>query len=986
MKWIGQHIYDLVSRFRDDVYLEDISTSTETDMLVVDSDGKVTKRAIDAITVDVSDFMTNGYDNRIITATGTDAMNAEANLTFNGTTLSCQGNATISQASGNTSLLISDGDNDQIALDIQANNTVADVLNITANYVTTANVIDISCDALTTGSALKIEDDSSATGLGGARNIVDIYQKNTAATVAIPLSVRSDGGQTGVLIDKNASGVVGQNVSALHIDLDRTVAGSGTAAHNDVGINIDVNSRSLGTSTLKGMEIDVVGATSGTSTAYGIDITMSGADYHEGIRVEGPNAGFVHKNPTTSSATEGGRIVLTSNDGAALGDDHRLGVLQFAAHDGSDTITGASIAAYADAGWSTTVNDTRLAFYTMDGDNNAELSLTLDSDLLATFAGAITDDDAGPTLVLEKLRDDDAVAQGQNLGEIWFRGQDAGQNTEDYAYIIGEIDVSTTNQESGQLTLGVANHDGGNGAGLILTGGSEDNEIDVTLGLGAASVTTVSGSLTMGSTAALTNAGLVAVANQSNITGLGTVSSGVWNGTAIGGNYIAATQPNIDSIGTDGDTLNILGDTLTMQNATTLKPEIRLQNTTNDATGPEIEFWNIRTDSSIQAGEDNDVLGTIWFKGYNDGTPAIKTFSRIYSDIHDATTGEESGRLTFQVANHDGEIGSGLTLTGGSENAEVDVRVGLGANSLTTVAGDLTVISDLTVTGDTVTFQSANADDPTVIIKNTNDDGNAMARFQMIHERASTFAVGDNVAEIEFIGEDASNNTQQYGKILCETDVVTHGQESGIMKFGVANHDGGVGYGLKLTGGSVDDEVDVEVGLGTASVTTVAGNLDVTGSIIGGDRMHYQATGYASNESNYCISKAMTTNTAPFVHDVDIGSDGLTAQAVTTWMRNGGHVMPNACTLKRWTGWTASQGSATQYVALFRVRLADGSDTDPSAVLLKEVEYTASGNQTADAFNVTGGEVTLNAGDIIFSAMKGAGTAIYLNSTFEVEF
>ena len=43
MKWIGQHIYDLVSRFREDVYLEDLSTTTETNVLVVDSDGKVSK-------------------------------------------------------------------------------------------------------------------------------------------------------------------------------------------------------------------------------------------------------------------------------------------------------------------------------------------------------------------------------------------------------------------------------------------------------------------------------------------------------------------------------------------------------------------------------------------------------------------------------------------------------------------------------------------------------------------------------------------------------------------------------------------------------------------------------------------------------------------------------------------------------------------------------------------------------------------------------
>src|SRR6056300_279955 len=45
----------------------------------------------DAIAVDVSDFMSNGSNNRIVTATGTDAMNAEANLTFDGTTLDVSG-------------------------------------------------------------------------------------------------------------------------------------------------------------------------------------------------------------------------------------------------------------------------------------------------------------------------------------------------------------------------------------------------------------------------------------------------------------------------------------------------------------------------------------------------------------------------------------------------------------------------------------------------------------------------------------------------------------------------------------------------------------------------------------------------------------------------------------------------------------------------------------------------------------------------------
>ena len=41
----------------------------------------------DAVAVDVSDFMTNGSNNRVVTATGTAAMNAEANLIFDGSKL-----------------------------------------------------------------------------------------------------------------------------------------------------------------------------------------------------------------------------------------------------------------------------------------------------------------------------------------------------------------------------------------------------------------------------------------------------------------------------------------------------------------------------------------------------------------------------------------------------------------------------------------------------------------------------------------------------------------------------------------------------------------------------------------------------------------------------------------------------------------------------------------------------------------------------------
>ena len=180
---------------------------------------------------------------------------------------------------------------------------------------------------------------------------------------------------------------------------------------------------------------------------------------------------------------------------------------------------------------------------------------------------------------------------------------------------------------------------------------------------------------------------------------------------------------------------------------------------------------------------------------------------------------------------------------------------------------------------------------------------------------------------------------------------------------------------------------------GSTNVTTLGTIATGTweGTAIASDQqkhvMHYQTTGYSNAPSNYEISKQVSANTAPFQHDQDIGSDGLTAQTVSIWMRSGGHVMPRACTLKRWTGWAASNGSATTYVALFRVRPVRDDSTQVSAVLLDEFSYTALGNNNAEDFDETSfTDASLNKGDIVFTAMKGPGSAQYFNGTFEVEF
>ena len=87
-------------------------------------------------------------------------------------------------------------------------------------------------------------------------------------------------------------------------------------------------------------------------------------------------------NPTASSATQGGKLTLFSDDGAALGDTHRLGVIEFsAAEDTGSTITiGARIEAIADAAWSASENGADMVFYTTDGNASQTEVLRLTAD------------------------------------------------------------------------------------------------------------------------------------------------------------------------------------------------------------------------------------------------------------------------------------------------------------------------------------------------------------------------------------------------------------------------------------------------------------------------------------------------------------------------------------------------------------------------------------------------------------------------------
>tara|TARA_Y100001938_G_scaffold10870_1_gene13511 strand:- start:4198 stop:6183 length:1986 start_codon:yes stop_codon:yes gene_type:complete len=392
----------------------------------------------------------------------------------------------------------------------------------------------------------------------------------------------------------------------------------------------------------------------------------------------------------------------------------------------------------------------------------------------------------------------------------------------------------------------------------------------------------------------------------------------------------------------------------------------------------------------------------------------------------ETTTGTDTGRAVTPDGLKDGYQGSSNVTTLGTIGTGVWNGTAIASAYLDSdtahLSGTQTFSGAKTFSATTTTFTSATADSPTIKILNTTNDAQA-ARFVMEKDRGAG-TNGDNIGELEFFSKDNGENSQMYGKILVEIDEATDGQESGNMELRVASHDGEQQPGLTMTGGSVEDEVDVTIAHGASSVTTIEGTLTMgstatlnnsgllqvanqsnitgVGTISSGTwqgtavatgytkhLIHYEFKGYGTGDgTNYEIPVLLTDNQAPWEHNTSAGSDGLTAITVQTQIRMGGQTMPRACTLKKWTGWATCGGSATAYIGLFKLTPVRNNNTDRSLVLLKETSFTALGNAKLEDFAETSfTDDSIAAGDILVTGIKcGSGVTLYFTSNIEVEF
>ena len=200
---------------------------------------------------------------------------------------------------GMTALVIDANDEDQAAFTIDGEQT-------------TIATMRIDADVLTTNSAAVFSDDSGSTS---SRDSVQVLQDNSAALAATALYVQSDGGITGMKLDKNYTDVAAATVTGLYIDFDRTAA-SGSANFTDIGINLDVNAGgSTGTVTTTGMDIDVVGTGDGTQTVVGLDVAVSAGDTNVAAKFTGGEVALLTTTKLSFHDVGGGESINASSDG-----------------------------------------------------------------------------------------------------------------------------------------------------------------------------------------------------------------------------------------------------------------------------------------------------------------------------------------------------------------------------------------------------------------------------------------------------------------------------------------------------------------------------------------------------------------------------------------------------------------------------------------------------------------------------------------------
>jgi len=337
--------------------------------------------------------------------------------------------------------------------------TVLDGGNVGIGIVVPTAVLHVD-QQTTSGVGFKVTRDLA---FGGTTDVLVSFTNDNRLDEQHLFTIKQDG--YGRVIDLDISNTQTTNTQdpAIYMDYDKSGVVADGSSVDIFGLDFDIDDAATNhanaTVTITGGRINVASANNqGTTKNVGLDVTVGGAD---------TNYAALFTNTTTSSATQGASIRLSSKDGAAVtGDNHRLGVIDFAGEeDTSGTLkVAAQIEAFADAAFSATG----------DYGHAGRLEFAVQSSVTGTDQLAV------PAMILDansriSLSNNDSGGTG---------GSDSTSGNTIFGYLAGAaiasgaLENTIIGHNSGEaLTTGIENTLVGGKAGLALTIGKYNTAI-----------------------------------------------------------------------------------------------------------------------------------------------------------------------------------------------------------------------------------------------------------------------------------------------------------------------------------------------------------------------------------------------------------------------------------------------------------------------------------------------------------------------------
>lgn len=444
-------------------------------------------------------------------------------------------------------------------------------------------------------------------------------------------------------------------------------------------------------------------------------------------------------------------------------------------------------------------------------------------------------------------------------------------------------------------------------------------------------------------------------------------------------------------------------------------PLLHLKNTHASAGGPGIKFEKLG-----KTGADNDLIGQIAWWGLNDAD-AVRSFALVQAKINDASDGAESGSLILgtNTTLHGTFVGSlnGNATTATSLSGTLDVSGGgtgqttLASNAVLTGDGTNGIVaeSNLSYNGANLTLSSSDISAPDLILASTSNHASG-SNFIFIKDRDVTSGPrqvdGDVIGIISFRGEDDAGLVNTYGSIVGKVAESSAGQEGGELQLKISSHDGELVSGLTLLDGDAEDEVDVTIGNTSTSLTTVAGDLKVTGNDIQdssgnantlpGVAGTLQHQGAATGQHFEVLIKDFGSYLFYLFYDDNWYSAGSTTIAIlsngtspsnlsTSNSRYGGRIASYTavedCTLKKLTFtfyWTSTVVNAADIDFAFSkyTPVTDGSSATTTMNAITATDCNGSYTENVSyqkTFTFSGGNASLSAGDCFAFHMRTTG-------------